>query len=60
MKNVANIVLLSALIVTTTGCSMFGKKADNVEVPKTTAVTQQKLSTYFEEDGIRVNWECID
>lgn len=61
MKNISNVVLLSALIVTTTGCSMFGgKKADNVEVPKTTAVTQQKLSTFFEDDGIRVNWECID
>jgi len=60
MKNVSNIVLLSALIVTTPGCSMFGNKADNVEVPKTTAVTKQKLSTYFEDDGIKVNWECID
>lgn len=56
MKKISNVVLLSALIVTTTGCSMFGgKKADNVEVPKTTAVTQQKLSTFFEDDGIRVN-----
>jgi hypothetical protein len=39
---------------------MFGGKADKVDVPKTTAVKQQKLSTYFEDDGIRVNWECID
>ena len=46
--------------MTTTGCSMFGGKADKVDVPKTTAVKQQKLSTYFEDDGIRVNWECID
>ena len=46
--------------MTTTGCSMFGGKADKVDVPKTTAVTKQKLSTYFEDDGIKVNWECID
>ena len=47
--------------MTTTGCSMFGgKSADNVDVPRTTAVTKQKLSTYFEDDGIRVNWECVD
>jgi|TARA_R110000851_G_scaffold333069_1_gene510979 hypothetical protein len=39
---------------------MFGGKADKVDVPKTTAVTKQKLSTYFEDDGIKVNWECID
>tara|TARA_R110001606_G_scaffold379636_1_gene539771 strand:+ start:1556 stop:2275 length:720 start_codon:yes stop_codon:yes gene_type:complete len=54
------LTLLSILIMTTTGCSMFGGKADKVDVPKTTAVKQQKLSTYFEDDGIRVNWECID
>ena len=46
--------------MTTTGCSMFGGKANDVDVPKTTAVTKQKLSTYFEDDGIRVNWECVD
>jgi hypothetical protein len=39
---------------------MFGGKANDVDVPKTTAVTKQKLSTYFEDDGIRVNWECVD
>jgi hypothetical protein len=60
MKNATSITLLSILIMTTTGCSMFGGKADKVDVPKTTAVKQQKLSTYFEDDGIRVNWECID
>jgi hypothetical protein len=48
------------LIMTTTGCSMFGGKANDVDVQKTTAVTKQKLSTYFEDDGIRVNWECVD
>ncbi len=60
MKNATSITLLSILIMTTTGCSMFGGKADKVDVPKTTAVKQQKLSTFFEDDGIRVNWECID
>ena len=60
MKNAISITLLSILIMTTTGCSMFGKKADQVDVQKTTAVKQQKLSTYFEDDGIRVNWECTD
>lgn len=55
-----NIALLSILIIATSGCSMFGGKADKVEVPETQAVTQQRLSTYFEDDGIRVNWECID
>jgi hypothetical protein len=60
MKNITSIALLSILIATTTGCSMFGGKADKVEMEKTTAVTKQKLSTYFEDDGIRVNWECID
>ena len=60
MKNATSITLLSILIMTTTGCSMFGGKANDVDVPKTTAVTKQKLSTYFEDDGIRVNWECID
>ena len=60
MKNATSITLLSILIMTTTGCSMFGGKADKVDVPKTTAVTKQKLSTYFEDDGIKVNWECID
>jgi len=60
MKNATSITLLSILIMTTTGCSMFGKKADQVDVQKTTAVKQQKLSTYFEDDGIRVNWECTD
>ena len=60
MKNATSITLLSILIMTATGCSMFGGKADKVDVQKTTAVTKQKLSTYFEDDGIRVNWECID
>ena len=60
MKNATSITLLSILIMTTTGCSMFGGKANDVDVPKTTAVTKQKLSTYFEDDGIRVNWECVD
>ena len=60
MKNVTSITLLSILIMTTTGCSMFGGKANDVDVQKTTAVTKQKLSTYFEDDGIRVNWECTD
>ena len=60
MKNATSITLLSILIMTTTGCSMFGGKANDVDVPKTTAVTKQKLSTYFEDDGIKVNWECID
>ena len=60
MKNATSITLLSILIMTTTGCSMFGGKANDVDVQKTTAVTKQKLSTYFEDDGIRVNWECID
>jgi hypothetical protein len=60
VKNATSITLLSILIMTTTGCSMFGGKANDVDVPKTTAVTKQKLSTYFEDDGIRVNWECVD
>ena len=60
MKNATSITLLSILIMTTTGCSMFGGKANDVDVQKTTAVTKQKLSTYFEDDGIRVNWECTD
>lgn len=58
MKTVIALVAVSTVM---TGCSLFGgKKADQVDVPKTTAITRQKLSTYFEDDGIRVNWECID
>jgi len=54
-------ITLVAVSTVMTGCSLFGgKKADSVDVPKTTAITRQKLSTYFEDDGIRVNWECID
>lgn len=58
MKTMITLVAVSTVM---TGCSLFGgKKADSVDVPKTTAITRQKLSTYFEDDGIRVNWECID
>jgi len=58
MKTVITLVAVTTVM---TGCSLFGgKKADEVEVPKTTAITRQKLSTYFEDDGIRVNWECLD
>lgn len=58
MKTVITLVAASTVM---TGCSLFGgKNADSVDVPKTTAITRQKLSTYFEDDGIRVNWECID
>jgi hypothetical protein len=53
-------VALVVASVTMTGCTMFGKKAEEVNVPKTEAITRQKLSTFFEDDGIKVNWECID
>lgn len=60
VKQTTLVALVVASTVTMTGCSMFGKKADQVDVPKTTAITRQKLSTFFKDDGIRVNWECID
>jgi hypothetical protein len=61
MKNLTNtIVLIGLIAVTTTGCSMFGSKADSVDVPRSEAITRQKFSTFFEDDGIKINWECID
>ena len=60
MKNATSITLLSILIMTTTGCSMFGGKTDEVEVQKRTAINNQVFSEVFEEDGIKVNWECTD
>ena len=60
MKNATSITLLSILIMTTTGCSMFGGKTDEVEAQKRKSINNQVFSEVFEEDGIRVNWECID
>jgi hypothetical protein len=58
MRNV-NIITLSLVLLVSTGCSMFGG-ADLVEVPQRTAINNQEFSTFFEDDGIKVNWECID
>jgi hypothetical protein len=60
MKNATSITLLSILIMTTTGCSMFGGKTDEVEAQKRKSINNQVFSEVFEEDGIRVNWECTD
>ena len=60
MKNATSITLLSILIMTTTGCSMFGGKTDEVEAQKRKSINNQVFSEVFEEDGIKVNWECTD
>jgi len=60
MKNVNTVILVAALAFTTTGCSMFGSKADSVDVPKRNAINNQEFSTFFEDDGIKVNWKCTD
>ena len=61
MKNITSIITLSLLILFSAGCSIYGGgKIDEVDVPKTTAITKQKLSTFFEDDGLRINWECVE
>jgi hypothetical protein len=60
IKQTAMIGLVVAA-VTMTGCSTFGNKgADEVKVEKTEAISRQEFTTFFENDGIKVDWECID
>jgi len=61
MNNLTNkLAVIGLLALTMSGCSMFGSKADSVDVPRSEAITRQKFSTFFEDDGIKINWECID
>ena len=60
MKNISTVIMVAALALTTTGCSMFGSKADSIDVPKRNAINNQEFSTFFEDDGIKVNWKCVD
>lgn len=54
-------VALVVASVTMTGCSMFGAKdATQVDVARTEAISKQEFTTFFENDGIKVDWECID
>lgn len=55
------IISLIVASATMTGCSTFGgKTADEVDVAKTEAISRQEFTTFFENDGIKVDWECID
>tara|TARA_B110000881_G_C18595899_1_gene531295 strand:- start:1264 stop:1992 length:729 start_codon:yes stop_codon:yes gene_type:complete len=61
MKNITRLITLSLFILSTAGCSSFGgSKIEKVEVPKTKAITKQKLSSFFVDDGITVNFECVE
>jgi len=55
--------LLATIVVLTstmTGCSLFREKPNRVDVPETTAIQNQRFSTFFENDGVEVEWECKD
>ena len=61
MNNLTSkLAVIGLLALTTTGCSMFGSKADSVDVQQRKSINSQEFSTFFEDDGIKVNWECID
>lgn len=60
MKNLNTLMLMAILSITLTGCSMNGSKTDSVDVPKRTAINNQEFSTFFEDDGIKVNWKCLN
>ena len=54
MNNLTNkLAVIGLLALTTTGCSMFGSKADSVDVQQRKSINSQEFSTFFEDDGIR-------